>query len=110
MSSGSGSFFTIDHGDGEFSPGEPPSEVRPKSEVATLPQVRAAESFLAKIPRVAFAVDRIRAEHLDHRSGFVLSLLDGATTVEELLDVSGMSEEETLAVLEDLQARGIVSL
>ncbi len=109
LGTGSGSYSNI-HGEGAFTPEEPQSEVRPRTEVATLPQVHAAPSFLAKIPVVVLSPEKILAERLDHRSGFVLSLLDGTTTVEELLDVSGMSEEETLVVLEDLRARGIVAL
>jgi len=42
--------------------------------------------------------------------GFILSLIDGVTTVESLLHLSGMPAEETLGITKDLRARGIVVL
>lgn len=47
---------------------------------------------------------------LDHRTGFLLSLIDGTTSVEELVDVSGMSKIQVLRTLCDLVGRGIISL
>jgi hypothetical protein len=54
--------------------------------------------------------EKLREAPLDSRSGFVVSLLDGRTTVEELLDLSSMPVEETLAIVEDLRLRGIIQL
>lgn len=39
---------------------------------------------------------------LDHRAGFMLSLVDGQSTVEELLDISGMSRLSALKILSEL--------
>jgi hypothetical protein len=52
----------------------------------------------------------LRAATLDGRSGFLVSLIDGVTSVESLLDLSGMPGEETLTRLEDLRLHGIVDL
>jgi hypothetical protein len=87
----------------------PRSEVRRSiPELATVRQVRAARSIHSRIPIVVLADEKLRAAPLDCRSGFIVSLLDGKTTVEELLDVSGMPVEETLAIVEDLRLRGII--
>lgn len=39
---------------------------------------------------------------LDHRAGFLLSLVDGTTTVEEIVDVSSMPKHEALRLLAEL--------
>ena len=62
------------------------------------------------VPRVAMRTVECFDQGLDHRAGFILSLLDGHSSVETVLDVAGLPEQETLAVLCDLCARGIVTL
>jgi len=47
---------------------------------------------------------------LDHRSGFLLSRVDGLSTVEELLDICGMPRLEALKALVDLFERGAIKL
>jgi len=60
------------------------------------------------VPRVALEHDALTCQHFDYREGFVLSLLDGASTVEQILGIAGMPEGEALGVLCDLWARGVV--
>lgn len=50
----------------------------------------------------------IRTLDLDHRAGFLLSLIDGFSTVEDLLDLANMPSELTLLLLADLKRRGLV--
>jgi hypothetical protein len=69
---------------------------------------RAPRSFLSEIPIRVAADELVRASPLDERAGFILWLLDGATTVETLLDLSSMPADETLALLQDLQQHGII--
>jgi hypothetical protein len=47
---------------------------------------------------------------LDPRDAFIISLVDGTMTLPSLVDVSGMSEPEVVAILERLARLGIVSL
>ncbi|HKU40722.1 MAG TPA: hypothetical protein VJR89_21325 [Polyangiales bacterium] len=47
---------------------------------------------------------------LDHRSGFLLSRVDGVSTVEEVLDICGMPRLEALKTLADLLERGAIRL
>ncbi len=49
--------------------------------------------------RVAIPPDQIRWLSLDHRAGFLLSLVDGASTVEEILDICGMPRLDALRLL-----------
>src|SRR5262249_21203529 len=62
------------------------------------------------VPRVVGGDDSTIEPALDHRAGFILSLIDGCSSVETVLDVAGLPEEESLAALCDLCARGIVTL
>ena len=53
------------------------------------------------------------AEHaaeVDHREAFVLSMLDGESTLGSMLDVLDLPGPEVLAIVCDLCARGIVTL
>jgi hypothetical protein len=45
---------------------------------------------------------------LDHRAGFLLSRVDGLSTVEEVLDICGMPRLEALKTLVDLLDRGAI--
>ena len=47
---------------------------------------------------------------LDQRSGFVCSFIDGASSIEDIVDVSGVPKLEVLRILDDLVAQGGVSL
>jgi hypothetical protein len=53
---------------------------------------------------------QVRWLGLDHRSGFLLSRVDGVSTVEEVLDICGMPRLEGLKTLADLLDRGAIKL
>lgn len=59
---------------------------------------------------------RILADHelltlpLDHRAGFVLSHVDGATDIRTLIDVCGMTHDELVAVVDRLISLGAIRL
>lgn len=61
------------------------------------------------IPRVAISLGAYEGQPLGHRESFVLSLLDGCSTVERLVDEAGLPEAETLAALCELCARGVIA-
>lgn len=58
-------------------------------------------SFAAR-PRVVVGDTNVRWLGLDHRAGFLLSRVDGTSTVEEIIDTSGMPRLEALRTLCDL--------
>jgi len=60
--------------------------------------------------RVAVPNDQIRWLSLDHRAGFVLSLIDGSSTVEELLDISGMNRLDALRIFYTLFDQRVIAL
>ncbi len=77
----------------------------------TLAQMFAARlGRLNQAPRVAVEGDRLRWLSLDHRAGFLLSLVDGNSTIEELLDISGMQRFEALRILCELLDQNVIVL
>ncbi|HEX5099963.1 MAG TPA: hypothetical protein VFV94_10705, partial [Polyangiaceae bacterium] len=65
---------------------------------------------LAQIVQVALSGDEIRWLSLDHRAGFLLSLIDGASSIETLLDISGMARLEALRILYGLLDQRVIAL
>ena len=59
---------------------------------------------------VAVSSDELKGFALDHVSGFLLSLMDGNTDVETLLDIGGLPRLLALRHLRGLVARGIVEI
>jgi hypothetical protein len=64
---------------------------------------------LERIPMVIVPRTQMRWLSMDHRAGFVLSLIDGSSSVEMILDVSGMPKLDALRILHELVQQKIVS-
>lgn len=65
---------------------------------------------LSAIPRVDVPDTDIRWLGLDHRAGFLLSRVDGLTSLEELLDLSGMPRLEALKTVLSLVDAGAIMI
>jgi hypothetical protein len=65
---------------------------------------------LDRIPVVTATMRDILMTDLDHREGFMLSLIDGKSDIDTLLDASPMPTHKVLRILQGLRARGLVSL
>jgi hypothetical protein len=63
-----------------------------------------------KVPKLVIDRAKITALALDHRAGFVLSLVDGRIPIEDILDVSGMPRRDALRILCELVDRGAIKL
>jgi hypothetical protein len=66
-------------------------------------------SPLDRAPIVVVPPTQMRWLSIDHRAGFVLSLIDGSSTVETILDVSGMPKLDALRILHELVQQKIVA-
>jgi len=78
---------------------------------AILRQMYAARiGSLDRVPTVMIPRDQLRWLSIDHKAGFVLSLVDGVSSVEMIIDVSGMPELDTLRILADLAQQRIITL
>jgi len=64
---------------------------------------------LDRVPVVIVPPDQLRWLSLDHRAGFVLSHVDGASTLEEILDVSGMPALHALRILAELVTKRVIA-
>ncbi|XXX80409.1 hypothetical protein WMF30_16725 [Sorangium sp. So ce134] len=62
----------------------------------------------SRVLRLAVPPDQLRSLNLDHRTGFLLSCIDGYSSIDEILDVSGMQTLEALRLLYELVQEGIV--
>jgi hypothetical protein len=62
------------------------------------------------IPWLVMVHDDLLTLPLDGRSGFVLSLVDGRCTVEMILDVAGLPEDDVIDILRLLRDLGAIEL
>jgi hypothetical protein len=65
---------------------------------------------LTQTVRVAIPSEEIRWLSLDHRAGFLLSLVDGSLTVDEILDICGMARLDAMRIMFTLMDQRVVSL
>jgi hypothetical protein len=65
---------------------------------------------LGAVPWLVVTYDDLSRMPLDPRAGFVVSLIDGKCSVDMLLDISGMREDETLHILRELVRLGAIEL
>lgn len=65
---------------------------------------------LNQVPSVTLPTDQIRWLSLDHRAGFMLSLIDGTSSLEEILDICGMPRLDALRIMHALLEQRVISL
>jgi hypothetical protein len=64
---------------------------------------------LERVPMIVVPRAQMRWLSMDHRAGFILSLIDGSSSVDMILDVSGMPKLDALRILHELAQRKIIS-
>lgn len=67
-------------------------------------------SIPAGAPRMLKTRGELASAPIDHRDAFVLSLIDGRTSTQGLVDLAAMPDGEVVAILDRLAKLGIVSL
>jgi len=78
---------------------------------AVLTQMYSARlGSLDQCVRMAVPNDQIRWLTLDHRAGFLLSLIDGGSTVDQILDISGMPRLDALRIMYQLLDQRVIAL
>jgi hypothetical protein len=65
---------------------------------------------LDRVPMVLVPRTQMRWLSMDHRAGFILSLVDGSSSVELLLDLCGMPRLDALRILHELVQQKILAL
>ncbi len=61
-----------------------------------------------QIPKIVKTKAEIAEAPIDHRAGFLLAHIDGVTSVQGLVDIAGMPENEVHEILDRLRRLGIV--
>jgi len=59
---------------------------------------------------VVMGPEQVRWLALDHREGFLMSLIDGNSSVDDLLDISGMQRLDALRIFAALIDKGVVKM
>jgi hypothetical protein len=62
------------------------------------------------VPRVLVSPEEVIWLDLDHRSGFLLAQVDGASTFEEIIELSGMERLESLRIVAALVQKGVIGV
>jgi len=62
------------------------------------------------VPRIVVQHSAITALALDHRAGFLLSCVDGGSTIEEIIDVSAMPRLDAVRILYELVQEGVIEM
>jgi hypothetical protein len=65
---------------------------------------------LDKVPVIVVQRAQLRWLSIDHRAGFILSLVDGSSTLEMILDVCGMPRLDAMKILQELLQKKVLSL
>jgi hypothetical protein len=65
---------------------------------------------LSRVPHVVVPREQLRWLSIDHRAGFVLSHVDGVSSLEMILDVSGMPTLDVLRILHRLLQERIIAV
>jgi hypothetical protein len=93
---------------------EPPVPETSEIRLLTRPEMGAAVTdeawarTMSGAPVVVMPVDLLKRLPLDHRAGFLLSLMDGAVDLETMVEIAGMPRDEVLRLVRDLFESGVV--
>ena len=74
----------------------------------TCRELPAAVNFFSRVPRLAISVRDLSLLPLDHRDGYIVSLVDGASTVETILDTCALPFDDAIDSLTKLVERRIL--
>jgi hypothetical protein len=65
---------------------------------------------LERVPFLNVSLNDLRTLPLDNRAGFLLSRVDGVSSIDMIVDVSGMPEIEVLEIICELLRQGVVDM
>lgn len=70
----------------------------------------AALGGVLSVPHLVVAIDRVASLPLEPQAAFVLSRIDGESSVEDVIDMSGLARRDTLRILHELLEQGIIEV
>ena len=59
-------------------------------------------------PRVRLRQQEVVWQSLNHHEGFIISLVDGHTSYETIIEISAMGEQQTIKILARLVELGVI--
>jgi hypothetical protein len=62
------------------------------------------------VPWLVVTYDELRELPLDHRAGYIVSLIDGRSTVEMIVDIAALPEGEARVILGELRRLGAIEV
>lgn len=71
-------------------------------------EILVALAPLERAVKMKIPIAMLSAAHIDHRAGFLLSRIDGETSIEQLLDLAGMPRVDALRFLRDWHENGYI--
>jgi hypothetical protein len=92
------------------------AEPEPRSEVrrVTRPEMGAVAGDegwarrMAGMPVVVMPLELLKRLPLDHRDGFLLSLMDGAIDLDTIVEIAGIPRAEVIRLVRDLFESGVI--
>jgi CRP-like cAMP-binding protein len=81
-----------------------------RNEATLLKMYESKLGRLGDVPRQLVPADEVIWLNMHHRAGFILSQVDGTLSYEDILDVSGMDRFDTIRILAELVANGIIGV
>jgi hypothetical protein len=93
---------------------EPTAQPQSETRLATRPQIAAAVSdeawgqSMVGALTIVMLPEELKQLPLDHRAGFLLSLMDESIDLETLIEVSAMRRGDALRIVRDLYQSGVV--
>jgi hypothetical protein len=89
-------------------PREAREDREPRDEAASTPRPVNGGIALEAVPRLVAPPHKLTGLPIDHQAGFVLANIDGESTVQTLIDVSGLPPHDVVKTLERLLALGVL--
>ncbi len=97
---------TFEAGERDTKPSSTRRATRPRW--AAVPTHEAWARSIEGVPVVVMTNDGLKRLPLDHRAGFVISLMDGSLDLDTIVELCGMDREEALGLVRDLYESGVV--
>ncbi len=82
---------------------------RPPASPSRTPGARSSRPPRSVLVTLKGVAELARHKDLDPRAGFLFSLIDGQSTMDEVADASGFATTEAVRILEELIARGLIT-
>jgi hypothetical protein len=64
----------------------------------------------AEIPRIVLSPDQLRALNPDRWAAFIISRVDGMSSIDDIIDIAGMPPLDALRILYELLQQGVIGL